>query len=141
MQTDSACSLCTAVNQTYRVVEKREVSYALVPLYPFPLAEGYVMILPKRHTKMESLNQKELLELRDFSIDFKNKLEILYPLHYTLLFTNMDGKNASIPEHFHYHLGAFPEPTLETFHKAHPEIPQKRKNSLAELERMAKLLR
>ena len=91
----SDCPLCEAVNDERRLV------YATMSIYP--VTEGNVLVLPKRHTKMEGLSIFEMHELNDVCCDMKGRLLKLYPDMPPFLYSALDT-HASVPEHFHYHL-------------------------------------
>jgi diadenosine tetraphosphate (Ap4A) HIT family hydrolase len=133
------CYLCEGVNQDYRVVERNESVYSMIPIAP--LVEGHVMILPRRHIKMEQLEAKEHIELSKILCKLKDKLVKLYHPKDPIISTLSDTIHASIPEHFHYHI--FPsEVNMRGLMSAYDaNIPENERLNESELERMAVMLR
>lgn len=135
------CGLCAGVHfkNEHKQVYIGKVAYAMIPWEP--LKEGHVMVLPKRHVKMEELNWPELIELRDLTVLMKNQLLQLYPATPPYLLSAMDTPYASIPDHFHYHL--FPwERHIRTIISSYDHsLGERRRASPSELERMALKLR
>jgi len=83
------------------------------------MREGHLLILPQRHVKREGLTLAELAQLRDVTVQMKDKLFRLYPSASPYLYSVTDTPQASIPEHFHY-LISFP--TKRTFEQCWPII-------------------
>lgn len=134
------CALCQAVNESYRLIERTDTVYSIIPIAP--LIEGHAMVLPIRHTTMENLTQKELVELNQQLNYLKDCLKLLYPLKHPMIVTTTDTAHSSIPDHFHYHLIPS-EVKFSNLMAAHnPKINKNRQEAeISELERMAKILR
>lgn len=134
------CGLCTAAGDTYRQVQLEELVYAMIPREP--MREGHLLLLPKRHAKMEDLTLSELAQLRDLAVMMKNRLLKLYPSEPPYLYSVMDTPHASIPEHFHYHCLPF-RPNLRTVlaFYAPSAIQERRTAPRSEIEHMALKLR
>lgn len=139
MEEDSNCPLCIAVvNEQYRFVREDDLVYAMIPIAP--LMEGHVMVLPKRHTKMEDLTSEELESLNNMVADLKDKLKEMYPEKPPIIATLSDTKHAAIPEHFHYHIVPS-EGKLRKLISTYHNIAEDQKAEPSELEQMAMRLR
>ncbi len=134
---ETSCPLCTNINETFRVVKETPFSYALVPLRP--LGEAHLLLVPKKHGKVESLTAKELKDLHQLATELKDKLVQLFPQGYPLFFSAMDSKNASILDHAHWHLLSFVDNWRKIVHVYDTKIPENQEASREELERRAEI--
>lgn len=138
---ENECGLCTGIypENRHKQVEIGQLVYAMIPWEP--LKEGHVMVLPKRHVKMEELNLPELAELRDLTVLLKDRLLQLYPTAPPYLLSAMDTPYASLPDHFHYHLFPLEQHIRVALSSYDLSFGKKLKASPSELEQMARQLR
>lgn len=95
-----SCDMCSAYNQDYRIIEKNELCFSIVNA--FPLREGHLMVLPRRHVKtMSELSLEELSEFRDMSDRLTARLVDKYNSG-IINFFHANGINSQ--EHLHGHL-------------------------------------
>ena len=94
------CELCDALSEEYRLILVSEYSFVIVPKWP--LKEGHVMILPKRHVaKYTDLTSAELydlhLQVEKVSVSLSNSFS-----ESPILFKNI--ARHSTQGHLHLHL-------------------------------------
>lgn len=134
------CGLCQGTREEYRLVQRTELVYAIIPREP--MREGHMLILPQRHVKLEKVTLAELAQLRDVTVQIKDRLFNLYPSAPPYLYSVTDTPHASIPEHLHFHILPY-EANLRTLlaHYSPALIREREIASLSEIEQMALTLR
>lgn len=134
------CGLCQGINEEYRIIQRTELVYALIPQEP--MREGHLLILPQRHVKLEGLTLAELAQLRDVTVQIKDHLLHLYPSAPPYLYSVTDTPHASIPEHFHYHILPYEKNLRTVLSNYSPSsIRERQVAPRSELEQMALRLR
>lgn len=116
------CQLCDAINEDYRIIKKTK--YSFVVICKWPLKEGHILIMPKRHVTQNNFSQLSpeevydlfvLVEEMQFSMNEFSSEEVI-------LFKN-SGKHSS-EIHFHFHLLPSKGPLRGLFSK-YENIPYK----------------
>lgn len=94
------CGLCEAQKENYRLIEKNEDAFSIVPTFPLKL--GHIMILPKRHIeKISDLSESELKNF--FQLVDKLKEAVKKSSNQDPIIHINTGSHKS-QEHFHLHI-------------------------------------
>ena len=134
------CGLGHGINEEYRLVQRTDLAYAMVPQEP--IREGHILVVPKSHAKLENLTLAELDQIRNLIVEVKNRIIQLFPTAPPYLYSVTDTPHASIPDHFHFHLLPYEESLRTVLAQHSPSLARERqKASVSELERMALRLR
>ena len=92
--------MCDALNQEYRIVEKDDYSFCIVNA--FPLKDGHVMVLPRRHVlEIPEFSDIEKISMLDMTSRIRSRLIEKYAQG---IITLNHGNGLNTQEHFHIHL-------------------------------------
>lgn|SRR3989338_3510444 len=132
------CNLCSAISDEYLIIQENKLAIAFLPISP--LNNGHVMVLPKRHVKLERLTSQESKSLSTLLIGVKNKLKNLFPEQHPIIVTLTDTNHSSIQDHFHYHILPSKDNLRKVF-SGYYNLEENKKLSKEELSNIARKLR
>ena len=93
------CSLCSALKEDFRLILEDDFSFCIV--CKFPLKEGHLLVLPKRHVNdFLSLNENESKSLLDMTEKIKRASSKVFKED-AIYFQNTG--NHSTEQHLHLH--------------------------------------
>ncbi len=101
LKSHPSCGLCQASSEQDRIVKSQDYAFVLVPTYP--LHDGHVMVLPKRHVvSLAEFTAPESKEIHELLRYCQEKLMDKFPDAPPILALQA-GKHAS-QAHIHYQL-------------------------------------
>ncbi|MBI2042779.1 HIT family protein [Candidatus Pacearchaeota archaeon] len=123
------CDMCNALHQEYRIVAIDDYCFSIVNA--FPLKDGHVMILPKRHLiRMSEFSEREAKSMLDMIDGVSLKLRNKYNQG-IIKFVN--GDEYKTQEHFHIHL--LPSKAgLRSLISSYENVPEREKATIERLE-------
>ena len=127
------CSLCQAVNEKYRLIKETQYSYAVI--CKWPLKNGHIIVMPKKHVTQLEIDLLPDEELRDFMKLVQEMENLLNEKFEENCITFKNSGKHSTQAHLHYHLlpskGA-----LRDLFSEYEQIPKREEISKEEYEKM-----
>lgn len=96
------CELCHIINEDYRLIRESEHAFAVICAWP--IKDGHIIILPKRHVTQNNFSALSPEEAHDF-LTLVEQMQHLLTDKYdedVILFKNSNSHSSQ--PHFHMHL-------------------------------------